>query len=65
MTGRDDHPSSNVKALTAAGIVERAIHPTWLILNRSEFIWDGKIRATPFFGLIADRRRNDSQTMRR
>jgi 3-hydroxyisobutyrate dehydrogenase-like beta-hydroxyacid dehydrogenase len=52
MTDCDGPPSSDVEALTAVGSILQAIRSISLILNRSEFSWDGERRATHSCGLI-------------
>lgn len=64
MPGRDANPTPNVEAPTLAGLIERAPRIVWLILNRSESNWDGKVRAIRIGGSTAAGR-NDIQTTRR
>ena len=42
---RDEHPSFSVEALTLAGLIQQNLRNAWLILNQSESIWDGNVRA--------------------
>src|ERR1700752_2695846 len=53
MARRDANSPSNVEGLTVAGMIRRATHIRWLILNGAELIWDGKVRAACSGGMIA------------
>jgi hypothetical protein len=64
LADRDEHPSFGVEALTLIGLIQQKSRNAWLILNRSESIWDGNVRARSNRGSVAERRK-DSQKIRR
>jgi len=63
---RSRHPSDiECQSSDSSRIIPGAIHSTWLILNRSGFIWAGKMRAANSFGSVAESCRDDCWTTRR